>query len=86
MIQKLRERFGETAKAPVADDAHPILKDALAVRNQATVDGVCPRCRAEIEIDGPLRLGHITYAVIAHEPECPAGNERLFELRRRYGA
>lgn len=55
---------------PIPDDAPDDVKDGLAIRNAASVRGVCPSCGATPELyrDG---LG-ILHAVFQHEPDCGA--------------
>lgn len=55
----------------IRDDATPAFKNALAIRNAASVRGVCPACGARGELTGPDRHGfmHITFR---HEPDCQA--------------
>lgn len=54
----------------------PAVASGLALRNRATLEGVCPECGGEER----LRRGAI---VIEHEPGCPAETRRLTKLIRR---
>jgi hypothetical protein len=55
----------------IPDDATTRVKDAIAIRNAATVNGVCPSCHARGEFSGPdvYGLHHLTFR---HEPHCGA--------------
>lgn len=54
----------------------PAVASALALRNRASLEGVCPECGA-VEVAGEGAI------LMAHDPDCPAGTERLQELVRR---
>jgi hypothetical protein len=56
----------------IPDDAPVELKDALAVRNAASVAGECPSCGAtpELHVDCKHRL--LFHAVFRHSAECGA--------------
>lgn len=56
---------------PVPDDAPECVKNALAIRNAASVNGICPSCGARGELNGPDEHGffHLTFH---HEARCGA--------------
>jgi hypothetical protein len=55
---------------------------AYSIRATATVTGSCPKCGARTH----YRTGHVHRGRMPHDPDCPAGDERLSELRRREAA
>lgn len=55
----------------VADNADPKLKNALAIRNAASVSGKCPSCGAVMQIVLG-ESGRASEARIEHERDCPA--------------
>ncbi len=61
----------------IPDDAPEVVKNGLAIRNQASASGTCPGCGATVELSGPIRPGTITHAVFRHDDECPALLEGL---------
>jgi hypothetical protein len=69
----------------IRDDYPPALKNALAIRNQATRDMQCPNCDSYIE-GPPIRAGQISHVAMRHDADCPATNAnvlRLLEQHRR---
>lgn len=56
----------------VRDDWPVALKDSIAVRNAASVSGVCPVCGARAEVVPDPDVVGLWHAWFAHEPECPA--------------
>jgi hypothetical protein len=54
----------------IPDDLDPSVKDGLAVRNAATVEGRCPVCLVEPELH-PGGAG-IYHLVFRHDDDCPA--------------
>jgi hypothetical protein len=59
----------------VPDAGPPDLKDALAIRNAASVSGQC-RCGATGTLQGPDRYG-VMHLVFMHEHDCPAGDDNI---------
>jgi hypothetical protein len=68
----LRRRRALLLLPQIPDAAPAALKDALAVRNEASATGCCPGCGAEARLLGTPRPGEIVHAVFAHEAGCPA--------------
>jgi hypothetical protein len=75
----------------IRDDWPPALKDALAIRRRATIEGTCPRCGATWTLPNREERRRsradrrILHAWMAHEPDCPAGDERLLAMARDGG-
>ncbi len=65
----------------IPDDASSTLKDALGVRNAATVSRRCA-CDATGTISGPDSHG-IYHLVFEHELDCPATNDNVRRLVAR---
>lgn|GEM_PF-6856796 len=63
----------------VPDDAPAALKSSMALRNVATMNGMC-ECGARLEL---VVAGGMARMRMAHEHECPAGDRNVFAL---YGA
>lgn len=55
----------------VTDDTDPKVKNALAIRNAASVSGRCPSCGAVMQIVS-WEPGEIGEARMEHEHDCPA--------------
>jgi hypothetical protein len=76
----------------IRDDWPPALKDAVAIRRRATIEGTCPRCGASWRLPNrderrrAVRERRVIHLWMAHEPDCPAGDERLLALAREAGA
>jgi hypothetical protein len=80
--RRFRRQLGQRAVfflPPIPDGGSHALKDALATRNAASRSGRC-RCGAEGTFAGTDDLG-VMQLVFMHEEDCPAGDERLAELR-----
>lgn len=56
-------------------ESDPVVASALALRNRATLEGVCPGC-------GAAEQPSTEAVVIEHTGDCPAGTERLTALMR----
>jgi len=56
----------------IPDDLDAEMKNALAIRNAASTNGVCPDCGAEAEIYRDHIDDRILHAVFQHEPDCGA--------------
>lgn len=54
-------------------ESDPAVSSAIALRNRATLEGVCPGC-------GATEQPGLCVIVIEHEAECPAGTEQLRAL------
>lgn len=67
----------------IPDDAPVELKNAIAVRNEASRTGRCPGCGAEMQLDGPLISGAVGSATMYHENECVAHDDAIRDLARR---
>jgi hypothetical protein len=73
----------------IHDDYPTEIKNALAMRNDATINGRCRGCGAT----GPSVLdslagatrGSVEAAVFTHEADCPAGDDVLIGLFRTHG-
>lgn len=70
---------GTTARRPtlyalplIPDDAPDEIKNGLAIRNAASVSGVCPDCGAVPEIRRDSEYDRIWHAVFEHGPGCRA--------------
>ena len=57
-------------------ESDPAVSSALALRNRATLEGVCPGC-------GGVELPAVGVIVIEHEADCPAATVRLKAQPRR---
>ncbi len=55
----------------IPDHLEPELKNALAIRNQCAVDGVCPACHAVGEITPDDHHPLVYHFTFRHEPWCP---------------
>jgi hypothetical protein len=56
----------------IRDELDPETKNALAIRNAASADGVCPDCGAEPQLYRDLEHERIMHLVFEHEPDCHA--------------
>lgn len=56
----------------IPESADSAMKDALAIRNAATLSGRCPSCGASAKLVVPPRPGRVGEARMAHESGCPA--------------
>lgn len=71
----------------ISEDMPPQLKNALAARRLATIEGKCP-CGATLHLPNreqrrrAQRSGRQLSATVAHEPACDAADERITALLR----
>jgi hypothetical protein len=76
---------------PTIDEDWPTeLKDAMAIRRQATIDGEC-QCGATFRLPSRAQRraaakdGAMLHISIAHTDPCPASDHMLDEIARRHG-
>jgi hypothetical protein len=75
-VSRRRPRVPGTSKRALAllpsipDDLDPALKNALAIRNAATVQGVCPDCGAEPEFRRDAHRAKVFHVTFRHEHWC----------------
>jgi hypothetical protein len=55
----------------IPDDLDEQTKNGLALRNACAVEGVCPACGAEPEIERDRELRWLWHATWRHEDDCP---------------
>ena len=76
---------------PTIRDEWPAeLKDAFAVRRQATITGRCEcgtvaQMPSRAERRAAQREGRMLHSWWEHETECPAGDEMIAEIIHRHG-
>lgn len=74
----------------IRDEYPPELKDALAIRREATIRGRCPRCGAtwtlpnRAERRRAVRERRILHTLMEHEPGCSATTEHIVALVRQH--
>ena len=56
----------------IPDDAPSDVKNALAIRNTASVEGKCPSCGATPELRADPEHQLVIHATFRHEPWCGA--------------
>lgn len=56
----------------IPDDLPEEVKDGLAIRNAASIEGRCPSCGARGEIEADDVHDRIFHLVFRHEPWCQA--------------
>jgi hypothetical protein len=72
----------------IRDEWPAAVKDALAIRRRATLEGRCPRCGATWRLPTreerrrAVRERRLLHVVMEHEHNCPAGDKVLRELFR----
>lgn len=54
-------------------ESDPTVASALALRNRATLEGICPGCEG-------VERSAVAAIVIEHDADCPAGTDRLRRL------
>jgi hypothetical protein len=71
----------------ISETMPPVLRDALAIRNAATVSGRCA-CGAVRQLDGPgpIQPDTVRWATFLHEADCPAGDEHVRRLWAQWKA
>ena len=78
MSRRRRPRVPGTRRAPtlyalpaISDELDEQTKNALALRNAATVEGRCPACGIEPELIPDRMLAGVWHLVFRHEDGCP---------------
>lgn len=72
----------------IREDWPPALKDALAIRREATLEGRCPRCGASWswpnreERRRAVRERRVLHQRMEHDADCPAGTQVILRLLR----
>jgi hypothetical protein len=71
----------------VPEDAPPRLREGIARRRLAAREGCC-RCGAEgpepFTLAATVAPGSVNHTTVEHENDCPAGDEQLVPLIRRW--
>lgn len=60
---------------PIDDNLTPAQKNALAIRNQCSIEGTCPACGCQAELHMDPDHPNVGHLLFIHENHCPVARD-----------